>query len=72
MRRPPFSSDDEKYSYVMTVEHLRFVSKYGNRIGPVKEGGKIYFPYPDYFEKWLNFGVPGISQDDLDNYFRNV
>lgn len=69
---PSFLGDDEKYSYLMTVEHLRFVSKYGSGKSPIKEGGKIYFAHPDYFAQWLDFGAPGIAQEDLDNYFKNV
>jgi hypothetical protein len=34
----------------------------------VQENGRVYFPYPDYFEKWFQFGTPGLTQDDLLSY----
>ncbi|WP_143752063.1 hypothetical protein [Burkholderia sp. SRS-W-2-2016] len=60
-----FASNEERDAYVMTIEHLRFVSKYGAQAGPVKENGRVYFAYPDYFEKWLQLGTPGLTQEDL-------
>jgi hypothetical protein len=67
-----FSSDEERDVYVMTIEHLRFISRYGMQSGPVKENGKVHFPYPDYFEKWFEVGTPGLTQEDLRNYMAHL
>lgn len=63
-----FASNDARDACVMTIEHLRFVSKYGAQPGPVKEGSRVYFAYPDYFEMWFQLGTPGLTQDDLLSY----
>ncbi|CBJ37743.1 protein of unknown function [Ralstonia solanacearum CMR15] len=63
-----FASNDARDAYVMTIEHLRFVSKYGAQPGPIKERGGVHFAYPDYCEKWLQLGTPGLSQEDLLSY----
>lgn len=63
-----FANDDERDAYVMTIEHLRFVARYGPQAGPVKENGRVYLPYPDYFEKWFQLGTPGLTQADLVSY----
>jgi hypothetical protein len=65
---PEFTSDEAKLSYVMTIEHLRYVGQYGARAGPIKENGRVYFAYPDYFEKWFELGTPGLTQEDLLGY----
>jgi hypothetical protein len=63
-----FASNDERDAYLMTIEHLRFVSKYGAQAGPIKENGRVYFAYPDYFERWFQLGTPGLTQEDLLSY----
>ncbi|MDR5777682.1 MULTISPECIES: hypothetical protein [unclassified Caballeronia] len=67
-----FESNDERDAYVMTIEHLRFVSKYGAQAGPIKENGRVYFAYPDYFEKWFQLGTPGLAQEDVLNYVNKL
>lgn len=67
---PIFINQESKDSYVMTIEHLRFMIKFGNQKKPIKDSGKIFFPYPEYFEAWMDFGAPGITEEDL-NYIKN-
>ncbi|KVH56614.1 MULTISPECIES: hypothetical protein [Burkholderia] len=65
-----FPSDDARNAYVMTIEHLRFVSAHGKQDGFVKVGQRVYFAYPEYFRNWLDWGTPGLTQEDLLNYLR--
>ncbi|MGF6873165.1 hypothetical protein [Paraburkholderia sp. MM5477-R1] len=67
-----FASNEERDAYVMTIEHLRFVSKYGTQPGPVKENGRVHFTYLDYFERWFQLGTPGLTQEDLLSYLNKA
>jgi hypothetical protein len=62
---------EEKKAWRMSLEHVKFVAKYGLDVDKVEEGSKFYSAYPDDFEKWLGLGAPGLVEEDLNNYLRD-
>ncbi|MFZ6747113.1 hypothetical protein ACO0LC_28170 [Undibacterium sp. JH2W] len=65
------SSKEEVNTYWMAIEHVTFVLKYGFNIKKVQDGTQFYSACPDYFEKWLTDGCPGIVNNDLNNYLKD-
>ncbi|WP_139199131.1 hypothetical protein [Pseudomonas panipatensis] len=54
--------------WIMVVHHLRFISEFGNTPDKKFKDGKYLSPYPEEFEQWLDEGVPGIAEEDIQRY----
>ena len=52
----------------MAELHLDFVAKYGLDAEQAKDGKLYRFCYPRDFERWLDFGAPGVAEEDLAAY----
>jgi hypothetical protein len=45
--------------------HLNYVARTGRLEGRVEEDGKVYSAQPVEFEKWIEAGAPGITEEEL-------
>jgi hypothetical protein len=61
---------DELHTVRMATEHVWFITRFGLNIQNAKEDGKYYSAYPEYFERWLNAGCLGISEEELAAYLK--
>jgi hypothetical protein len=47
------------------ILHLTYVIKTVRTEGNAEVDGKFYGAYPEEFEKWIEGGAPGITEDEL-------
>lgn len=64
------STEEEIEARHLAIEHVWFVSKFGMAKSKVVVGAKVHTAYPEYFEKWLELGAPGIVSEEVEAYLK--
>ncbi|MES9906170.1 MAG: hypothetical protein ABW168_26260 [Sedimenticola sp.] len=63
---------EESRKWRMALSYVEFVAKFGLGVEKGEYDGKAYISYPDDFQKWLEIGAPGISQEEISEYLTNL
>ena len=63
----PLNKDTSKI-WRMAISHVEFITKSGIDRTKAEEDSKFYSAHPDDFEKWLEIGAPGITQEEIEMY----
>lgn len=61
-------TEDEKMARGDALDHVRFVSKFGEDKERVIEGDMVYSSRDEEFNAWLEMGAPGIVPSELEAY----
>jgi len=47
--------------WIAAQYHLKFVSEFGKDAAPQMVEGKLFSPFPEDFERWVESGAPGVT-----------
>ncbi|USA54243.1 hypothetical protein NDN13_03355 [Acinetobacter sp. C32I] len=67
---PKAREEIEQYSYA--VDHIRFLKKFGHTDElMIDKDGRAYRWNIDYFDKWLENGVKGLEENEVESYLKD-
>lgn len=67
---PKSKVEIEQYAYA--VSHIRFLKKFGHTDELVlDEDGRTYRWNIDYFNKWLENGIKGLEENEVESYLKD-
>jgi len=58
-------NDAEQGDWQFACMHLEFLKSFGPGLATATEGRYVRFSYPQEFERWIDSGSPGVSDEEL-------